>query len=373
MNFSRLYAIIKKEIRHILRDPRSFISAIVLPMVLMIIYCESLSLDVDNLPAVVMDHDKTYESRELINRFTSGGYFYITDFVDNYTAIQKSIDEGKSVVAIVIPRDFSKNIISSNSKPSVQILTDATDPNRASIASSYAQMIVREFSAAKQRQKAKIGKPFVSSETRIWFNQSLRSKNFIIPGLIALIMAILSALLTSTAISKEWENGTMELLISTPVSASEIILGKFIPYFLIGIIDAVILISAGFFIYHVPITGSLFLLTAVIILFLSLCIMFGLVLSSILKSSLAANIVSLLMMFLPTMLLSGFIFFVPAMPKPLQILSCLVPAKYFINCSRGIYAKGTGFDILWIDMLILALFFILLFIICVRKFRKKLD
>lgn len=371
MNISRLSAIIKKEIKHILRDPRSLISAIVLPMLLMFMYCESLNLDVDNLPMAVIDRDKTPQSRDLISKFTSSGYFYVELYSEKYEEVQGSLDRGECIVALVIPSDFSKKIKRSGEVISVQVLLDGTEPNRSAAASNYANVIIKTFAAEIAENHGSRG--VVTPEVRVWFNPSLRSKNYIIPGVIALIMAILSALLTSTAISKEWENGAMELLISTPVSSFEIILGKFLPYFFIGLIDITILITAGYFVYGVPIKGSLLLLICLIVLFLSFCIMFGLALSSLLKSSLAANILSLLTMFLPTMLLSGFIFFIPGMPGFMQVLSSFVPAKYFILCSRAIYAKACGFDVLWPNMLVLFVFFLFFTILAIKKFKKKLD
>ena len=375
MNFRRLSAIIKKEVKHILRDPRSLISAIILPMLLMFMYCESLNLDVDNLSMAVIDRDKTPVSRDFISNFISSGYFRIDLYSGDYKDAQKSLDSGDCIIALVIPSDFSNKIKKGREAACVQILLDGTDPHRSAAASNYANMIAKTFATGiiTENNINPGSQAGVTPEIRIWFNPSLRSKNYIIPGVIALIMAILSALLTSTAISKEWENGAMELLISTPVSSFEIILGKFLPYFFIGLLDISILITAGYFIYDVPIKGSLLLLVSVIVLFLSFCIMFGLSLSSLLKSSLASNIVSLLTMFLPTMLLSGFIFFIPGMPKFMQVLSFFVPAKYFILCSRAIYAKGCGFDVLWPNMLILFIFFLFFTLLAVKRFKKKLD
>ncbi len=378
MNLTRLYAIIKKEIRHILRDPRSLITAIVLPICLMFAYCSSLSLDVDNLPMVVIDYDKTTESRDLINRFTSSGYFYVTEYAENYRQMQHSIDTDQSVIGITIPRDFSKKLKAGGSNIPVQIMVDGTDPNRGGIGSNYASMITQKFALDTLKTKmTALGmvspSEGVETQLRIWYNPSLRSTNDLIPGLIALIMAVLAAMLTSTTVAKEWENGTMELLISTPVSAAEIITGKFIPYFIIGLFDTVLLILLGYYAYNVPIKGSLLLLAIVIVVFLSGVLMLGITISTILRSSLASNLVSMMLMFLPTMLLSGFIFFIPAMPEFLQAVSTIVPAKYFIECSRGIYAKATGFNFLAFNIFMLLLFNIVIFAAAKFKFKKTLD
>ncbi len=378
MDLIRLFAIIKKEIRHILRDPRSLVSAIILPIGLMLIYCESLSLDVKYLPICVMNYDNSAQSRDLLERFTSSGYFSINKNVSNYRDLQESVDSGECVLGLIIPSDFGKNLKSLHKTARIQALFDGSDPNRGSIGSSYSSMLVQTVSQEylKKRLNAaglNSGNIPAAPYLRVWFNPTLESKFFIIPGLIVLIMAILAALLTSTAISKEWENGTMELLISTPVTGPEIVFGKLIPYFVIGLIDTVLLIIMGYFIYHVPIKGSILLLSFIILLFLFGVLMTGMLISIVMKSSLIANMTSLVLMFLPTMLLSGFVFFIPAMPKFLRFISSLMPATYFTRCSHGIYLRGSSMQDLAFDIFMIIIFDIIVGIAAFFAFRKRLD
>jgi ABC-2 type transport system permease protein len=378
MSLTRLFAVIRKETLHILRDRRSLIAAILLPVILMFAYCESLSLDVNNLPMVIMDYDRTPESRDLAGRFISSGYFSIVDYVENYDAMQKAIDDGRAVIGLSIPRDFGKKVRAADKPIPLQVMIDGTDPNRGNIALGYSTLIGQSLSQeiiTRRLRNMGIEQNTVPVEgrIRIWFNPALRSKNYLVPALMAMIMAILAALLTSTTISKEWENGTMELLISTPVSAFEIVAGKFIPYFMIGIIDSALIVLMGHFVYQVPIRGSYLLLSFVIVLFIMGMLMIGLLVSCSFRSSLIANQVAFMATYLPTMLLSGFVFFIPGMPKILQYITLIVPARHFITCARGIFSKGVGLDVLYPQILFLLVFDIVLIALTVQSFKKTLD
>ena len=378
MNYLRFNAIIKKEIFHILRDRRSFITAIILPIFLMFIYCESLSLDVNNIPMVIMDNSKTVQSRDLISRFTSSGYFTIIDSAENYRDLQTYINRSKAVMGLVIPYDFARKTKNAQGEIPVQIILDGSDPTRGSIANGYTSIITQNYSMDIVKKKLnnmglELTNNPINPEVRVWYNPSLRSKNFLIPGLFAMIMAIFASLLTSMVISKEWETGTMELLISTPVKAVEVIFGKFVPYFVIGIVDSIVILIVSHFYYQVPVKGSWILLSFVLLLFLSGMLMIGLLISASFKSSLLSNQTAFMSTYLPTMLLSGFVFYIPGMPLPLQWISKIVPAKYFISSARGIFAKGVGIDVLWFNILFLMLFNAIVFVLALKKFNKTLD
>ncbi|MDQ7821943.1 MAG: ABC transporter permease [Candidatus Eremiobacteraeota bacterium] len=378
MSMIRLLAVIRKETIHITRDLRSLITAILLPLVLMVAYCESLSLDVNNIPMVIIDYDKTKESRDLVDRFVSSGYFSIVEYVDSYRAMQRAIDAGRAVIGLTIPRDFGKLINTAEKRVPLQVLLDGTDPNRGSTANGYTQVIAQNYSQQMIMDRfARLGiiqsAVPIQPRIRIWYNPTLRSKNFLVPGLVAMIMAILAALLTSATVAREWENGTMELLISTPISAFEIVLGKFIPYFIIGLIDSIMIIIVGTMYYHVPIVGSLALLALLIVLFLTGMLLLGLLISCSFRSTLMANQLAFMVTYLPTMLLSGFVFFIPGMPKVLQYLSRIVPATYFLTCSRGIFMKGVGMEVLYESFLFLAIFDMLVIALTIMSFRKTLD
>jgi len=378
MSLTRLAAVIRKETLHIIRDRRSLVAAILIPLMLMFAYCESLSLDVNNIPMVIIDYDKTPESRDFIGRFTSSGYFSIFGFVDNHRKMQRAIDRGDAVMGLTIPRDFGRKVRSADRSIPIQVLLDGTDPNRGSIAAGYTALITQNFSkeiitGKLQKMGLTTSSNPIVGQVRIWFNPSLRSKNYLIPGLMAMIMAILAALLTSTTVSREWENGTMELLISTPVSATEIVTGKFIPYFIVGMIDSVLILLLSYYVYDVPIKGSLLLLALVITLFLSGMLMLGLFISCAYRSALMSNQIAFTVTYIPTMLLSGFLFFIPGMPKILQLITQLVPARYFLTCTRSIFAKGVGLEVLGFDVFLLFVFNVVMFALAFISFRKTLD
>ncbi|MGV8118446.1 MAG: ABC transporter permease [Candidatus Xenobiia bacterium LiM19] len=378
MSLTRLAAVIQKEMLHIMRDKRSLVATILIPLMLMFAFCESLSLDVNNIPTVIIDYDRSPESRDFIGRFTSSGYFSIVEYVDNYRQMQRAIDRGDAVMGLSIPRDFGRKVRRADTGIPMQILLDGTDPNRGSIAAGYSALITQNFSREiiKNRFQQLGMSPSgssIESQIRIWYNPSLRSKNYLVPGLMAMIMAILAALLTSTTVSREWENGTMELLISTPVSVFEIIIGKFIPYFIIGAIDSVLILLLGYYVYGVPIKGSLILLALVTTLFLSGMLMLGLFVSCAFRSSLMSNQIAFTVTYIPTMLLSGFIFFIPGMPWILQMVTQLVPARYFLTCTRSIFAKGVGLEVLGFDVFLLFAFNLLMFLLAFISFKKTLD
>lgn len=371
MNIIRLIAIVKKEFRHIMRDPKTFTSAFFIPILLIFLFCDSLSLDVNDINLAVLDHDQSMQSRYLIDKLQAGGYFKPILFCRNYSEVQKALNSGEAEVAVVIQPKFGSNLL--KFEGNIQILCDGANPSRSSAGSGYINMILREYFTEIMKESGKNVSLAVNPVTRVWYNPSLESKNAIVPGLIALIMAILSALLTSTAISKEWESSSMELLLSTPVSKFEIIFGKFIPYFVIGLIDCFLLIFIGTVLYKVPIKGNLFLLGFVCVVFLGGVLFQGLTLSIITKNSLVANIIALISTFLPTMILSGFVFYIPGMPKIIQYISCVVPGKYFINCARGIYAKSSDIDVLINDIIFLVIFNVIGLVVSMIKFRKKID
>lgn len=371
MNFYRLRAIIKKEIFHITRERKTLIAAFAIPVLLIFLFCDSLSLDVENISLALMDKDNSRQSRELACKFSSGGYFNIIAYPENYAEVNKLFESAGIAVCVAIPSGFSRDI--SRGGSSIQILVDGTDPSRSGTALNYISSIIQNYISSVSLNSDPANIKVITPEIRFFYNPSLKSKNAVIPGLIAIIMAILSALLTSVSISREWENSSMELLLSAPVSALEIIAGKFIPYFIIGLIDCFILILIGNVIYDVPIKGSFILLIAVCMIFLSSTLLQGLAISIVTRNSLVSNLVALLSSFLPTMILSGFVFCISDMPKVIQYITYLVPGKYFISCSRNLFLKAAGIEIIIVDILFLLIFNLIVFGVCLSKFKKTLD
>jgi ABC-2 type transport system permease protein len=369
MKLLRIKAIAKKELIQIWRDPLSLAMAFLMPVILLFIYGYAITFDIDKISTVVFDRDKSSLSREFVKQFHESGYFRVKGYVDGYRDVDPYLDSGKAKVAIVIPEDFSKNI-RRGLNTQAEILIDGSDSNTATIAQGYALVIAENFS---QRTRGASIIPLIDSRSRVWYNNELKSRNFIIPGLISIIMAVIIALLISLTIAREWDRGTMEQLISTPVKTPELILGKLIPYFAIGFIDTVVAILMSTLIFHVPLRGSIPLLLLLSSIFLFGGLSFGILISIAAKTQLVASQAALITSFLPAFLLSGFIFSISNMPKPLQVITYFIPARYFVTILKGIFLKGSGLKVLFVEALLLTLFAVLVFIAANRKFRKRID
>lgn len=377
MNFQRLAAVSRKEALHLLRDWRSLTLALAIPLLLILLYGYALTLDLRNVPTVVWDQSRSPESRQLLSLFHSSPYFTVLAYRDGYPELQYDLDRGRAMVAIVVPGDFAAKV--NAAKPvKIQIIGDGSDANTSRLALNYATSIGAIYAQAvgsEQLQlqgKGELKRP-VELEPRAWYNPGLRSQNVLIPGIIALVMIVVAALLTSTTVAKEWETGTMEQLISTPLRGPELIFGKVIPYFCIGIVDVALAVLMGHFVFDVRIVGNTALLFGMSSLFLTGALFFGLTLSIKLKSQVLANQLAIIAGFLPTLLLSGFVFAIENMPLPLQFLTYIVPARYFIAILRGIYLKGIGLEILWLNALFLAIYALIMMVAANKKFSFKLE
>ncbi len=374
MNLARVKAIAKKEFIHIFRDPRSLGMAIAIPMLLLVLFGYALTLDVDNVPLVIWDQNRTQISRDYILNFRNSPYFKIVGYVDGYHELQAALDRNQAVMAMVIPDDFSKRLESNQSVP-VQLLVDGSDSNTATIAIGYVtavtlkynkKLIIDELTQSGIKYVAPI-----DMRSRVWFNANLKSRNYIIPGLIAVIMMVIAALLTSLTVAKEWESGTMEQLISTPVKSEELILGKLIPYFTIGIFDVAVAVAMGQFLFHVPLRGNVVLLFILSGFFLAGALSLGILISIVTKNQLVASQLAMVTTFLPAFLLSGFMYSISNMPKVIQILTHLIPARYFVVILKGIYLKGVGLEILGMQAFYLLLFAFIALKLANKKFKKK--
>jgi len=376
MNLRRVIAIAHKEFIQIRRDIRSLALAIAIPILLLVLFGTALTLDVDNVPLVIWDQDKSSQSRDFILNFSNSRYFKIIGYTDNYAKLQEMIDKNQALMAMVIPVDFSSLILAKQPAP-VQLLVDGSDSSTATIAIGYANSIASTVNTQLMTQtlaRSGINTPdLLDFQPRIWFNADLKSRNFIIPGLIAVIMMIIAALLTSLTISREWERGTMEQLISTPVKKGELILGKFLPYFAIGFFDLLLAIAMSQFLYHVPLRGSAILLIILSAIFLTGALSQGIFISAAFKNQFAASQLAILTTFLPGFLLSGFAYAIYNMPRPIQFVTYLVPARYFITILKGIFLKGIGLSALWKDALFLIIFAFFMVLLAIRSFKKKVT
>jgi len=376
MNLRRLKAVAKKEFIHVLRDPRSLMMGIGMPIMLLFLFGYALTLDVDRVPLAVWDQSQTVESREFISGFSGSRYFDLRIATDNYRRIEDAVDRREALIALVIPPDFARKL-SRGEVSVVQAIVDGSDPNTATIALGYADATALGYSrqiAMKQLQRAgmNLKMPALDLAPRVWFNSDMTSRNFIFPGLIAVVMMIMAAILTSLSMAREWETGTMEQLIATPVTALELIIGKLAPYFCIGVLDLVLCICVGQFVFNVPLRGSLWLLTPLAMLFLFGALSFGMLLSIITKSQLLASQWAIVTTVLPAFLLSGFIFPIENMPLPIQAVTHIITARYFVFILRGIYLKDVGLALLWPEVLFLAGFGVIVMVVAVRKFKKKI-
>ncbi len=373
MNLRRTRAMAGKELRHIWRDPRSLMIALALPVIMLLLFGYALSLDVDQIPTLIFDSDGSPESRALIARFEGSRYFEILGFVDDYRTIESSIDRGECLIAVVIPKEFSRNLLTGK-EVQVQLIIDGSDSNSASIALGYAETIVAahasELHAASNQESGTQTLLPVEAQSRVWYNSSLESKNYIVPGLSAVILMIISAMLTSLTIAREWEMGTMEQLLSTPLRPAELVLGKMSAYFAVGAIDTLIVIVVGVLIFEVPLRGSLFFLAVSCFIFLFGALCWGILISAIAGSHLRAYQLGVMSSFLPGFLLSGFFFSIENMPAPIQMFPFLVPARYFITLLHGIFLKGIGFELLAIEVAFLTAFAALVFLTATRRIKR---
>jgi ABC-2 type transport system permease protein len=375
MNIRRLRAVLRKEFLHIRRDPRSLTLALALPLTMILLFGYALTLDVDRIPTLIYDQNKTPESRELIDQFRGSRYFQIQGSVDSYAPAQRAIDQGAVLLTVAVDRDYAKDLLAGK-EANVQLLLDGSDSNTASIAIGYAEAVVATYALQKRSDAqehfggGKLKNP-VEPRIRVWYNSDLKSRNYIVPGLIAVTLMIIASLLTSLTIAREWENGTMEQLLSTPLRPAELILGKLLAYFALGLVDMIVCLIAAVFVFHVPLRGNVWFLffTSCLFLFGTLC--WGLFISASNRSQLLAYQMGLLSSFLPGYLLSGFLYSIGNMPKVIQVVSYLIPARYFIKIINSIFLKGVGFRTVYVEVLLLTAYAGIVFFAATRKMRQK--
>ena len=372
----RVWAVARKEFTHVIRDPRSLGMGIAIPMLLLVLFGYALTLDVDNVPIVIWDQRESPASRQLVTGFLASRYFSLREYAHNYSEVEQAIDSGRALMAVVIPADFAGRIESGRPAP-LQIIVDGSDSNTATIAMGYADVVAFAYSQeiaveATRRIGGRAIQVPLDLRTRVWLNADMESKNYIIPGLIAVIMMVIAALLTSLTVAREWESGTMEQLISTPVKGSELILGKLLPYFGIGMLDVLLAVLMGEFLFQVPLRGNVALLFAMAAIFLAGALSLGMLISIVTKSQLLASQLAMVLTFLPSFLLSGFMYAIGNMPQAIQFVTYLIPARYFVALLKGIYLKGIGLEILALEAVLLTVFGVAMVLFANVKFKKRL-
>jgi len=375
VNTKTVKAIARKEYFHLIRDFRSLYLAFIIPLLLILLFGYALSLDVENIPTVVVDHDKTAESRDFIRKLNASVYFKVIAHLANSSAAIEAIDRNRAVLAIVIPPRWTEDLKSDRKSP-LQVIIDGSDPNFAGSTRAY---ITAYISQANQNQLIeflnrqgleKIKAP-LEGRIRVWFNEDLESRNFIIPGIIALIIMIVGALLTSLVIAREYENGTMETIRSLPVRSVEFLIGKALPYFFIGLVDVLVAILMGQLLFGVVMKSSFWLMIVASSIYLGVALCLGLLISTLTKSQLVANQMAILMTYLPTLLLSNFVFPKENMPAILKLVTYIVPATYYIDILNGLYLRNLNLAYLWPSFLVL--FLMLLFLSTINMLILKKE
>jgi len=377
MSYRRMRAICIKELHHITRDVRSLALALLLPVLMLLLFGFALSLDVDRIPTMIYDQSQTAESRALVRQFQGSRFFEIRGMVREYPTIERGIDRSRILMGVVIPIDYAEKL-GAGQEAQVQILLDGSDSNTASIALGYAESLVRGYSLelrtlALNRRAGERLTPPVDARLRVWYNSSLESKNYVVPGLIAVILQIIAALLTSLTIAREWEMGTMEQILSTPLRPAEMVLGKMFAYFAVGLADATIAVLVGVFVFEVPFRGSLPLLAVSTCVFLFGALFFGIFVSAAARTQAAAYQMGILSSFLPAFLLSGFVYSIETMPWVIQVITHIVPARYMVTILKGIFLKGVGLSVLWGELGFLTLYALIVFLLATRKLNQKLG
>jgi drug efflux transport system permease protein len=371
MSIRRMLAMARKEAIQLKRDRRSMILAFVLPMMLIIVFGYAISFDVNNIELAVLDESHSAESRQLIDSFQSSGYFRVAHRLDDYGEIEGLLDRGQVRMVLVVPPGFA-SAIHGPEPAALQVVLDGSDANTATIALGYTEAILGGYIERVVLRGVEVVPP-VSAESRVWYNETLRSVNMIVPGLIAVIMSIIASLLTALTIAREWERGTMEQLAATPVARSEIITGKLLPYVAIGVIDVALAVAAGVWLFDVPMRGSLLLLSCMTMLFLIGALGLGMFISAALKTQVLATQVAMLASYLPALLLSGFMFSIANMPLPLRVFTHLVSARYFIVVTRGIFLKGVGISVLWPQAVAMVIFAVVGITAATRMLKKEVS
>jgi len=364
LKLRNIQAVTRKEFYHLIRDYRSLYLAFALPLLLILLFGYALSLDVDNVETVVVDYDKTDLSRDLIRHLDASPYFHVAAHLPNTAAATEYLDNSRALLALVIPPGWTRDI-RADREASLQILLDGSDPNFASITRGYMNAFIEQYNqklliAFLNRQGMEKIQPPIEGRIRVWFNEDLESRNFIVPGIIAVIIMIVGAMLTSLVIAREYENGTMETIKALPLTSGEFLIGKAIPYFFVGMTDVLISILMGQVLFGIVMKSSFWLMIAASSIYLGVALALGLFISTVTKSQLLANQGAILLTYLPSLLLSNFVFPVVNMPKFLQLVTYIVPATYYIDILSGIYLRNLGLAYLWPSYVVMLIMFVIL-------------
>lgn len=362
MNPRRIRALISKEARELIRDPATIILCVLMPLVMLFLFGYAVNLDVEDVTFAVYDEDHTPASRELIDRFSATPYFKLTGAYDSIEALQRGLQHDDIEVGLIIPRHLHRDLIRGQ-PPSVQVLIDGTYPTVSALAGAYADAIIQAFPRPNP--------VLLRAEIRVWYNPSLRSSNYIVPGLFAVILMAFPPLLTALAIVREKETSTIQQIYASPVTSAEFIAGKLLPYGLVAFLQVLLVVAVGVLWFEIPFRGSLMLLLAVSGVYVLTTVAIGLLVSTVTRTQLAAMLLALIITLMPSFLFSGFLFPVFTMPFALQLYSQLFPATYFMEISRGVVLKGVSLESIWQPLLMLVIYTAVIFFFAASRLRQK--
>lgn len=365
----RFYAFVIKEFRHMLRDIRTLLIITLIPVIQLMLFGHVITSEIKNAGIAILDPSKDEVSTSISNKLLSSGYFQLESEIQSNSQIESLFRKGKVKEVIIFENDFGINLIKTG-KAKIQIITDASDPNTAGILENYTRNIINNYLTEISVSEAQV---LIDVDHRMYYNEQLKSANMFVPGTIALILMLISTMMTSISITREKELGTMEILLVSPLKPIQIILGKVVPYLALSFLNSIVIISMGYFIFHVPVRGSVLLLFSLCLLFIFLALAIGIAISTIAKTQQAAMLISLVGLMLPTIMLSGFIFPIENMPVALQLFSNLMPPRWFLSALKEIMLKGVGIAYVWKEFLILTVMLIGFIILSVKKFQIRLS
>ena len=372
LNVRRLRALIWKEGIQILNDPSSILIAFVLPVILLFLFGYAVSLDSTRLRVGIALAERSPESASLIAALSDSKYFDIETGFDR-RALEADLVAGRLRGVIVIPSDFSQKLLRPAEEPTIQVIADGSEPNTANFVQNYILAAVNIWREERRMETAGGSPSSIGLQTRVWFNPSLESKNYLVPGSIAIVLTMIATLLTALVVAREWERGTMEALMATPVRIQELILGKLIPYFGLGIGSMTFCTLVALSVFGVPLRGSFVTLTLITSVFLLGGLGIGLLVSTLTRSQFVASQIAVVLGFLPAFQLSGFLFEISSMPPPIQWLTHLFPARYYVQALQTIFLAGDVPYLLVTNGLVLLAFAVLFFLLNARMTRKRLD
>lgn len=366
----RFIGFVKKEFYHIFRDKRSMFILFGMPIAQIMLFGFAITNEINNVKIAILDKSKDTETQKIIQKISNSSYFNIEQELTSESQIESIFKKGKVKAVLVFEKDFIKQL-QTQKNGKVQVITDATDPNMANTISNYITSILQNFIQEKNKNNKQAYQ--IQTQTQLFYNSSMKSVFTFVPGVMTVILMLVSAMMTSISITREKELGTMEILLVSPIKPFQVIIGKVFPYIFLSIINAAVILLLGFFVFEMPIEGSLFLLAIESVLFIICALTLGILISTLSDSQQTAMMISLFGLMLPVILLSGFIFPISSMPLPLQVISNIIPAKWFIIIIKAIMLKGSGIALIWKETLIIVAMTVLYTVISIKKYKIRLE